>query len=149
MRGHLARNCPQKLVQSQGSGNAGPSQKSFSGSGRGGPRNRGRGRQCCRRPQSVGPFSTARIFCACFSVLVRTCCFPTTQSRKTSTADVEVRGFFRLLWWDTTTTRETMSVTTQVLFTQSAARARSMPAVETHESQERSQENQQEWRPVA
>ena len=45
MRGHLAHNCPQKLVQSQGSGNAGPSQKSFSGSGRGGPRNRGRGRQ--------------------------------------------------------------------------------------------------------
>ena len=45
VRGDLARDCPQKLVQSQGSGNAGPSQKSFSGSRRGGPRNHGRGRQ--------------------------------------------------------------------------------------------------------
>ena len=45
VHGHLAHDCPQKLVQLQGSGNAGPSQKSFSGSGRGGPRNRGRGRQ--------------------------------------------------------------------------------------------------------
>ena len=45
VRGHLARDCPQKLVQSQGSGNAGPSQRNSAGAGRGGPRNRGRGRQ--------------------------------------------------------------------------------------------------------
>ena len=45
VRGHLARDCPQKPAQSQGSGNAGPSQRNYSGSGRGGPRNRGRGRQ--------------------------------------------------------------------------------------------------------
>ena len=62
---------------------------------------------------------------------------------------LKVRVFFRLLWWDTTTPRETVSVTTRVSFTRTAARTRSMPAVETQTSQEQSQENQQEWRPVA
>ena len=41
-----------------------------------------------------------------------------------------------------------MSVTARIAFKQTAARTRSMPAVETQTSQEQSQENQQEWRPV-
>ena len=45
VRGHLARDCPSKPVQSQGSGNAGPSRGTFSQSGQKGPRGRGRGRQ--------------------------------------------------------------------------------------------------------
>ena len=45
VRGHLARDCPQKLVQAQGSGNAGPSRGTFNTSGQKGPRGRGRGRQ--------------------------------------------------------------------------------------------------------
>ena len=45
VRGHLARDCPQKLVQAQGSGNAGPSRGTFTTSGQKGPRGRGRGRQ--------------------------------------------------------------------------------------------------------
>ena len=44
VRGHLARDCPQNFVQSQGSGNAGPSRGTFSQSGQKGPRGRGRGR---------------------------------------------------------------------------------------------------------
>ena len=45
VRGHLARDCPQRREQSQGSGNAGPSRGTFSQSGHKGPRGRGRGRQ--------------------------------------------------------------------------------------------------------
>ena len=45
VRGHFARDCPQKLVPSQGSGNTGPSKGTFSQSGQKGPRGRGRGRQ--------------------------------------------------------------------------------------------------------
>ena len=45
VRGHLARDCPQRRGQSQGSGNAGPSRGNFSQSGRKGPRSRGRARQ--------------------------------------------------------------------------------------------------------
>ena len=45
VRGHLARDCPQRHGQSQGSSNAGSSRGTFSQSGRKGPRNRGRGRQ--------------------------------------------------------------------------------------------------------
>ena len=48
---------------------------------------------CCRRPKMVGPLSTARIVDVCFRVLVRTCCVPTTQSRQTSTVDVNSTGF--------------------------------------------------------
>ena len=44
VRGHLARDCPQKRAQSQGSGNAGPSRGTFGQSGHKGPRGRGRGR---------------------------------------------------------------------------------------------------------
>ena len=45
VRGHLARDCPQTgYMQSQGSGNAGPSRGKFSQSGQKGPKNRGRGR---------------------------------------------------------------------------------------------------------
>ena len=45
VRGHLARDCPQSgQVQSQRSGNAGPSQRKFTQSGQKGPRGRGRGR---------------------------------------------------------------------------------------------------------
>ena len=45
VRGHLARDCPQ-AIQSQGSGNSGPSRGRFSQSGQKGPqRGRGRGRQ--------------------------------------------------------------------------------------------------------
>ena len=45
VHGHLARDCPQKPRQSQGSGNAGPSRGTFSQSGQKGCRGRGRGRQ--------------------------------------------------------------------------------------------------------
>ena len=45
VRGHLARDCPQAGATSQGSGNAGPSQRKFSQSGQKGPKGRGRGRQ--------------------------------------------------------------------------------------------------------
>ena len=41
----------------------------------------------------MGPFSTARIVVVCFCVLVPTCCVTTTQSRQTSTVDVESMGF--------------------------------------------------------
>ena len=44
VRGHLARDCPQK-AQSSGSGNVVPSRGAFNKSGHKGPRNRGRGRQ--------------------------------------------------------------------------------------------------------
>ena len=44
VRGHLARDCPQRRAQSQGSGNAGPSRGTFGQSGQKGPRGRGRGR---------------------------------------------------------------------------------------------------------
>ena len=44
VRGHLARDCPQKRAPSQGSGNAGPSRGTFGQSGHKGPRGRGRGR---------------------------------------------------------------------------------------------------------
>ena len=75
--------------------------------------------------------------------------FPPHNPVKRQLWTLTARVFFRLLWWDTTTPRGTMSVTARIAFTQTAARTRSMPAVETQTSQEQSQENQQEWRPVA
>ena len=44
VRGHLARDCPQRRAQSQGSGYAGPSRGTFGQSGQKSPRGRGRGR---------------------------------------------------------------------------------------------------------
>ena len=44
MRGHLAHDCPQVGTPSQGSRNAGPSQRNFSKSGQKGPHGRGRSR---------------------------------------------------------------------------------------------------------
>ena len=44
VHGHLACDCPQAVATSQGSGNAGPSQREFSQSGKKIPKGRGRGR---------------------------------------------------------------------------------------------------------
>ena len=74
--------------------------------------------------------------------------FPPHNPVKRQLQTLITRVFFSILWWDTTTPRETRSVVARIAFTQTAAPTRSMPAVDTQSSQEQSKENQQEWRSV-